>query len=253
MGTTLRSSAALQGDTLEEVRRRGLRALWFEAEPLSGGRGTARRARVGDRICLVKRESRGGLSAKFLPDRYLASAPFEKEWAIAAYLADRRLAPRILAREYARSGPLLAVYSLFEYLPEADSLSDRLLRGQCRGGCFSLAGRGIGLVHRSGVLHADLNAGNILLSGDDSVFLIDFRHSVRMEGAPAPRERRGNLDRLARSLHKVRFLGGLNWDTPPWEALADGYAEGWGDREDWVADWILASGRPPARLRRLGW
>lgn len=253
MGTSFRSDGALEGDFLKGLKRQGLRSLWLGAEPLAGGRGTARKARVGDRIYLVKRESRGGLASRFLPDRYLMRAPFEREWRITSYLAGRDLAPRILAREYVRSGPLLSVYSLYEYVPAAVSLADLMRLSPDDVSRVAFAGRGVGLVHRAGVVHADLNAGNVLLTGSGSVLLIDFRHSVHSETTLTAGRRRKNLDRLARSLHKIRLLGGLTWDTPPWNALADGYAEGWGSRDAWLPDWVLGSEEPPSRLRRLAW
>ncbi len=254
MGTSFRSDGALEGDFLKSLKRQGLRTLWLGAEPLAGGRGTARKARIEGHAFLVKRESRGGLASNFLPDLYLVRAPFEREWSINNYLAGRDLAPRILAREYVRSGPLLAVYSLFEYFPDSVSLADLMRQDPDDGPRMALAGRGVGLVHRAGVLHADLNTGNVLLTGSDSVlahrlqaFLALCRPHPRPGGGG--RTSTGSPGRFI----KYRMLGGLTWNTPPWNALADGYAEGWGSREAWLSEWVLASERPPARLRRLGW
>ncbi len=237
---------------LARIRSEGLSALWGSGEDLSGGRGTARNLRLAGHFYLIKRESRGGLASRLLPDRYLIKSPFEREWTLTNYLADRGLAPRILAREYVRRGLLLSVYSLFEYVPDGRSLAEAVGRDGIEPADLTVAGRGVGLLHKAGVLHADLNAGNVLLTPAGPL-LIDFRHSTRTPRVPSPAARRRNLDRLARSLHKIRYLNHLNWDVEPWEALADGYALGWGSRDPWLGDWVSASRRPPARLRRLAW
>ncbi len=252
MGAELRWEASLAGDVLDRIRSEGLSAMWKGGEGLAGGRGTARNVRVEDLPFLIKRESRGGLAARILPDRYVTRAPFDREWSVTNYLADRGLAPRILAREYIRRGLLLSVYSLFQYVPDARSLAEAVGRDGIRPEDLTVAGRGVGLLHKAGVLHADLNAGNVLLAAAGPL-LIDFRHSIRTQPAPSPSARRHNLDRLARSLHKIRIVMGLSWNVEPWEALAEGYARGWGSRDPWLPEWVSASRRPPSRLRRLAW
>ena len=63
-------------------------------------------------------------------------------------------------------------------------------------------GRLIARFHREGLEHADLNAHNILFDGNGRGWLIDFdRGRLRI---PATGWRRGNLQRLHRSLMKLR-------------------------------------------------
>jgi tRNA A-37 threonylcarbamoyl transferase component Bud32 len=92
-------------------------------------------------------------------------------------------------------------------------------------------------LHRAGVLHGDLNGGNVLVTGQGEALFLDLRHSRFGEGAPPPGRRRRNFLRLARSLHKIRKTAGLVWPEGVWSALASGYAEGWGAREPWLEGW----------------
>jgi 3-deoxy-D-manno-octulosonic acid kinase len=72
--------------------------------------------------------------------------------------------------------------------------------------------------HDHGVIHADLNARNILITGDNRVYLIDFDRAQIRLGATSLFQ--ASLGRLKRSLHK--FLGEEQLDYG-WRQLLHGY------------------------------
>ncbi len=232
------------------LSEKGLARLWDEASPLPGGRGTARLARILDSTFVLKREARGGLSRRFLPDRYARRTPFQREWADANLAAGAGLCPRPAARSYVHSGPFFAVYTLTEEVTGGRSLTD-LLDGEAPPP-WKAAGEALARLHRLGLVHGDLNAGNLLLPAGGKVRFLDLRHSEAFDGPPPLAGRRRNLTRLARSLHKLHHTRGLAWPSAPWERLASGYAEGWGEREEWLGEWMEEAAQG-FRLRALLW
>jgi tRNA A-37 threonylcarbamoyl transferase component Bud32 len=242
----------LEEDLKTRLAEEGLRLCWLAADPLAGGRGSARWARLGTRPVVVKRERRGGWLALVLPDWYVLPGPFEREWRLASRLADLGLAPRPLIQEFLRAGPFFQVFVASEALSRAASLLDLWQAGAMDKAAFRRVGAAAGRLHRAGVLHGDLNAGNIMLGPEGGVFFLDLRHSRLARGAPAQARRRRNLARLGRSLHKIRATRGLVLPTGVWRALAEGYSEGWGEEEAWTTAWLrqAGSGHP---LRSLLW
>jgi 3-deoxy-D-manno-octulosonic acid kinase len=89
-------------------------------------------------------------------------------------------------------------------------------------------GRCIRMFHDLGVCHADLNAHNIMLVGDDSVYLVDFdRGRLRKPGMWCD----GNLVRLRRSLEKIAYkLPPEHFSEADWHGLLDGYRTSQGIR-----------------------
>lgn len=224
----------LDSEFAQALRGMSPEALW-EGTPsaVPGGRGSVRRLRVGERDYLLKRERRGGLLGKILPDGFFVRAPFLEEWELSLILSREGLTPPILARWFVRSGLTYGVFSLVEPLPRAASLVSLWKAGGLEGDILRSAGACVGSLHRRGVRHGDLNAGNLLFLPEGRVVAIDWRRSHIEDPLPAPARRR-NLLRLARSLHKVGHLHALPWPERVWENLAEGYGEGYGAREPWL-------------------
>ncbi len=228
----------------------GLASRWAEASPLPGGRGTARRVRILGSSFVLKREARGGLSRLLLPDRFLRRTPFLREWADANLAAAAGLCPRPVARSYRSSGPLFVVYTLLEEATEGRSLLEFLAGGVPPP--WEAAGHGLARLHRLGLVHGDLNAGNVLAGPSGEILFLDFRHSRREGPPPSESSRRDNLNRLSRSVFKETWRRGLPFPKAFPKLFADGYAEGWGGREDWLRAW---ADKPsfPGLFRRALW
>jgi tRNA A-37 threonylcarbamoyl transferase component Bud32 len=201
---------------------------------------------------VIKKESRGGLTGHFLPDLFLLSGPFSRERQIAAHLKESGLAPAIMERQFARKGPLSAVFTLVEYSEGARSLADLWRAERLDASALTAAGLGVGRLHRAGVLHGDLNAGNVLITPAGEALFLDLRHSKQSMRLPSASSRRRNLLRLARSLYKVRHTLDLRWPQDVWANLGAGYAEGWGEREAWLEGWALRCERG-FPVRQLFW
>jgi len=232
------------------LSEKGLALLWDEASPLPGGRGTARLARILDWAFVLKREARGGLSRRFLPDRYARRTPFQREWADANLAAGAGLCPSPAARSYVHFGPFFTVYTLTEEVTGGRSLTD-LLDGEAPPP-WKAAGEALARLHRLGLVHGDLNAGNVMVGPSGGILFLDFRHSRREGPPPSAPSRRDNLDRLSRSVFKETWRRRLPFPRAFPGLLAEGYAQGWGSREDWLRGWADAPSVPGV-LRRALW
>ena len=79
----------------------------------------------------------------------------------------------------------------------------------------------IARLHRAGAYHSDLNAHNLLLDGDDQIWVIDFDKCALREPGPWQAEM---LARLLRSLRKEAGLHSeFHWQEADWSALLAGY------------------------------
>ena len=234
------------------IRSEGLARLWAQAEPLPGGRGTARLLAIEGTDCVIKRDSRGGVAGLVLPDRYLRRDPFLREWALGIRLSGMGLAVEPLAMEFVPAPPGFRAFSLSRGLFPSHSLAALWIADEMEGRVLTVVGGAVGRLHREGVLHGDLNAGNLLVCGDERVVFLDLRHSISSASPLALESRKSNLARLGRSLHKLHSFHGHPWPKGAWQALVDGYAAGWGTREPWleVLPLELEQGHP---LRRILW
>lgn len=235
------------------LRSQGLARLWVGAEPLPGGRGTTRVLTLADSALVVKRERRGGWAGKVLPDRYVRRGPFLREWTLGCHLAGRGLAPEPAALEFVGQALGFEVYAMSRAVLPSRSLAELWRDGELDGPVLSAAGRAVALLHREGVLHGDLNAGNMLFTPRTGPIFLDLRHSVRLPSPLAPERRRDNLLRLCRSLQKLGTIHRLVWPEAPGEALVAGYADGWGGVEPWSEEVLSAMERRFAWHRRLFW
>jgi 3-deoxy-D-manno-octulosonic acid kinase len=236
----------------ERLRDISPEVLWDgNRTAVPGGRGSVRRMELEGKEYLLKRERRGGLLGNLLPDGFFRRAPFLEEWELSLILSREALTPPILARWFIRRGPLFRVYSLVEPLPRAASLVSLWRAGGLTPEILKGAGACVGSLHRRGVRHGDLNAGNLLELPGRGVVAIDWRRS-RIEDPLSPGTRKDNLLRLARSLHKVAYAHSLPWPERSWESLAQGYAEGYGSEEPWLREFCSAAERG-FTWRRILW
>ncbi len=172
-----------------------------------GGRGQALAVEMDAGPAVLRRYLRGGQVARLVRDRYLFTG-YERsrafrEWRILHQLFEAGLpVPRPLAASCERRGGIYRAGLLTTLIPEAQPLSRVALR-------LSVDDwRGLAEVLRAffaaGLLHADLNAHNILLTAAGDWYLIDFDRAriVTRPVDPAPM-----LGRLFRSLDKLEIAG----------------------------------------------
>jgi len=186
-------------------------------EVVAGGRGGTRRVTLADgRNVMVRAYCRGGLIARVVRDAYLGFRPRPLHELVVTSEARRRgvaaaevLAARVEGRLVYR-GTLVTAE-----VPAAETLLEALRRapdGTARCALAAAAGRAIGALHAAGVVHADLNATNIVVhaeNGGRAITLLDFDRARVRAGPLGRTARRRGLRRLARSLAKLDPAGAL--------------------------------------------
>jgi 3-deoxy-D-manno-octulosonic acid kinase len=195
-------------------------------EELAGGRGSVAFVRSDAGRWVLRHYRRGGMVAKLMDDQYLwlgeDSTRSFREWRLLRRLRALRLpVPRPIAARYQRQGLAYRADLITEELPTLLTLTHAITQAECPEPLWRAIGACIRGFHEHGVCHADLNAHNVLIGPDGTVYLIDFdRGRIRRRG---PWEQRV-LDRLRRSLGKVSApLPAGRFGDEQWKALLDGY------------------------------
>ena len=185
------------GERAEAVGSGGRGGAWFVE-------GTASEGRFGPAV--LRHYLRGGFAARFSRNRHLWRGPelirsFD-EFRLLRELLRRKLpVPRPIAAIYWREGLFYRAGILLERLLGVRSLADRAATDGSAAP-WEEAGRVIASIHRAGLDHADLNAHNLLFEDSGRGWVIDVdRSRLRI---PATGWREANLDRLQRSLLKLR-------------------------------------------------
>lgn len=196
-------------------------------EEFAGGRGSVSVLHATEGDWVLRHYRRGGLAARVSGDRYLwagadATRSF-REWRLLAELVRRGLpVPAPIAACYERRGATYTADIITARLMDARTLA-RAIEDQALGSAAWMhVGRTIARFHASGVHHADLNANNIMLAGDD-IYVLDFdRGRIRA---------RGNWEadviaRLKRSLDKlIAKQPAAHFAPADWDALTQGLRE----------------------------
>lgn len=204
----------------EQWRRRG--AVFGQAT----GRGSALLLETPFGRAVLRQYLRGGWPSRISRDLYVFTG-YERsrplvEFRMLAKLTGRGLpVPAPLAALCERVGPFSRGWLMTRLIPEVVPLADRLAERSGDADLWRQVGRVIRRFHDAGVVHADLNARNILLGQEDAIHLVDFdRARISLGNA---RAFAANLSRLKRSLEKLwpahrrdRFAG-------CWDELVSGY------------------------------
>jgi 3-deoxy-D-manno-octulosonic acid kinase len=217
---TLHEWASLQ-TVVRELRGRG--TVYAIRAPLPGPDGRKEWA--------VKRYRRGGMLARALGDRYLVASSTRPSRELRASVEARARGvrtPAIVAGAVYRAGWIYRADLVTELVPDATSLAATLFASDAAPGrslCLSAVGRLVYTLEQRGILHADLNAGNVLTSGTGGqleAHVIDLDRCVVLpEGArpPVGPMRR----RLERSLSKLAKAHGRPLAPEEWTALRTGF------------------------------
>lgn len=192
----------------------------------AAGRGTAWFLDTSFGPAVLRRYHRGGWAARFSQDRYLyigprRSRPF-REFELLARLREQGLpVPEPLAAVCEHRGMLSRGALLTRTLAKVTALAD-LLPGGLAPERWRAIGACIARFHAAGVVHADLNARNILVrETGDEVFLVDFDRGRYRPGKSSLDPSR--LLRLHRSLHKLWPARAKEGLASCWADLNEGY------------------------------
>ena len=193
------------------------------------GRGTVWQLESGEGRWILKRYLRGGLVARVVSDYYFfmgyERTRMAREFRLLCSLCELRLpVPRPVAAFIQRSGPALCAGSLItQYLEGTQSLSSLIRSGDLGDALWAAVGSTIRRFHDHGVIHRDLNASNILLSGGE-VHLIDFDKGRFATASTNESWKQTNLRRLYRSLEKISAGQGRDLGDY-WKTVLSAYAE----------------------------
>ncbi len=239
LGSEVRRKDLTGGAMLYDASRAGNAAPgWFdpaywqergELESEARGRGAVHLIKTGPEKGLVLRHSRrGGLVANLVHDRYLWRSEGEtrsfREFQLLYHLHRAGLpVPAPVAARYRRQGLTYTADLITERLMDSMSLASALQRRGIPILGWITIGRCIRSFHDLGVCHADLNAHNIMLVGDDLVYLVDFdRGRLLKPGLWCD----SNLVRLRRSLEKITYkMPPEHFSEEDWHGLLDGYRQ----------------------------
>lgn len=204
---------------------------WPSKKPVEGtlrssGRGNTMIVSDGDQEYVLRHYLRGGLPGKIVRDAYLWTGERRTrsfaEWYLLHKLVGRGLpVPQPVAARYCRSGILYRADLLTIRIPGIRSLADRISAEPGDKAFWRGIGAGLQRFHDAGVFHADLNAYNVQLDGNDRLHLLDFdRGRIMQPGI----WRQKNMARLHRSLKKIKQLDPrIHFSVSCWNQLLDGY------------------------------
>lgn len=199
----------------------------------AGGRGGVRIVSTGAWGEIVVRPGRrGGWFGKVVRSRYFAGDRFTEELILTERLRRRGVPvpePLAAVRRPRRVGyeTWLATRRIPGAEPTALTLAET--PAERLSGPLRAMGRAVRALHDAGGDHADLNAWNVLLAGDDDTgsagtraYVVDLDRG-RLRPAPlGTRRAQSNLARLRRSLRKLELAHAL----AAWPEFERGYASG---------------------------
>lgn len=193
----------------------------------NGGRGGAWFVEFNEGDAFLRHYLRGGLMARFTYDRHLWQG-IDRVRSFAEFRLLRQLrakklpVPLPFAAWYRREGVHYRAAILMQRLQGVRALADLATEGNAP---WELAGQLVAKFHRAGLDHADLNAHNLLFDEENRGWVIDFdRSRLRI---PATGWREANLQRLLRSLQKLRGPRSQEQVNAEFAQLRAGYDAAW--------------------------
>ena len=158
----------------------------------------------------------GGWWGRWARDLYLGPSRARREILSAARLDQMKIStPRLEAVFFYPASPFIRMEVVTRLIPDSQDLVQHLASRPGPGKrhrLFAAVRKLLAQLHRHGVVHPDLNARNILISGSGApaAWLLDV-DAVRFVTPGAPEVDTANRNRLLRSLLKRARLGELGW------------------------------------------
>ncbi|MDX1404749.1 MAG: 3-deoxy-D-manno-octulosonic acid kinase [Woeseiaceae bacterium] len=204
---------------------------WPHAKPIQGplrsaGRGKTLMVSDGQNEFVLRHYLRGGLPGKLIRDSYLWLGENKTrsfaEWYLLAKLHAMGLpVPRPAAARYRRKGIFYTADLLTIRLPDIRSLAERIVESPGNESLWKNIGAVLYRFHAAGVDHADLNAYNVQVGNQDSIYLLDFDRGRILP--PGPWQQK-NIARLHRSLRKIKLADrNVHYTEADWNLLLDSY------------------------------
>lgn len=179
------------------------------------GRGVVHHAPVGDDAWIIRRYRRGGRVARVLGDRYLHTRtprPFRELSASAAARLRGVRTPAIEAATITRAGLFYRADLATRFVPDAQDLATLLRNGEVADApaLWRAAGSLLRDTFAAGVIHADLNLGNVLVQHTGAAplaHLLDLDRA-RVTDRVSRRSRERMIARFHRSRRKLERQSG---------------------------------------------
>lgn len=227
---TGRGAIVFDPSRVEQVERCWFSPQWWgdRATPVSsGGRGAAWFIDAPGGQLVLRHYRRGGVAARFSREGYVWQGESRvrslREFRLARELLRRGVpVPVPVAAVYERDGMRYRAALLMERLPGVRTLAELASQGDAP---WETAGRLVAQAHRAGLDHADLNASNLLFDKAGNGWVIDLDRGVLRAGGGGWRQR--NLDRLKRSLLKLRGERGVEQVQDDFARLRAAYDRAW--------------------------
>ena len=190
------------------------------------GRGTALLLETDFGPAVLRQYLRGGWAARVSRDRYRFSG-FENsrpvmEFGLLETLSATGLpVPEPLAAMCTRDGAFYTGWLIMRRIMDVTPLADVIESHRDDPELWRATGACIRRFHDFGLIHADLNARNILVGESKHIYLIDFDRARVRKGDS--RAYSANLRRLHRSLQKLWPKSFRTYLEPCWAMLLEGY------------------------------
>ncbi len=190
------------------------------------GRGDALRMKIRGHDVVLRHYRRGGMVARFNPDRYRLSPAREsramREFALLRWMTAMALpVPTAVAARQQTIGRHYRADIMVGMIPSTQNLVQRLTTTPLNEAQWKAVGGAIRRLHDAQVFHSDLNAHNILLGDDNRIWVVDFDKCETRSGGEW---KANNLQRLERSLRKEAARSKpFHWTPGELEALFAGY------------------------------
>ncbi|MGF1754339.1 3-deoxy-D-manno-octulosonic acid kinase [Vibrio makurazakiensis] len=198
--------------------------FWQQAGKVVGsaqGRGTTWFVQADKLDAALRHYRRGGLFGKLVKDHYIftgwKNTRSYQEFQLLNLLIEagvnvpKPIAARSVKRTFCYQADLLS-----EKIPNARDLVSILQERSLPAEMYKKIGEQISRMHQVQVNHTDLNIHNILIDGNDTVWIIDFDKCYQQSGDDW---KKSNLDRLKRSFLKEVNKRKIKWNESEWKFL----------------------------------